>query len=400
MPAERRPARLRVGVAGSGFVARRFVAAFHGRQGIEVTRILTRRPLDQLADLPLAERATNDLGRLVEDCEVVLEASGDPVHATRVVETALAAGRPVATMNAEFHVTAGSAFVGRGLLTECLGDQPGAAADLAAEASEMGFTPLLHGNLKGFLNLDPTPEEMRLWAGRQGISLAMVTASTDGTKVQVEQALVANWTGADILAPGLRMPRCEDWRRGLLELAGEAQALGRPVSDLVVSPGAPHGVALVATHAASEAPALAYYKMGPGPLYTLLRPHILVHLEIPRTLRRLVEERRVTLDNSPRPRISVAAVAKRRLTAGTRIGNGIGSFELRGSCVRIAELPEHLPIGLCRDLVLERAVEPGQVLALSDVALPASRALDCWLAVRDRVLGRASEDSMRGEAWL
>lgn len=84
---------MRVGVVGTGFVARRFIEAFHGRRGLEVAAILTRRPPATLAGFPLAERATGALDRLLERSEVVLEASGDPLHATPVVEAALAAGR-------------------------------------------------------------------------------------------------------------------------------------------------------------------------------------------------------------------------------------------------------------------------------------------------------------------
>ena len=36
------------------------------------------------------------------------------------------------------------------------------------------------------------------WSRRNGISLPMVTAFTDGTKLQIEQALVANGLGATI----------------------------------------------------------------------------------------------------------------------------------------------------------------------------------------------------------
>lgn len=291
-------------------------------------------------------------------------------------------------MNAELHVTVGSALVGRGLLSESAGDQPGAAAELAAEAVEMGFEPVLHCNLKGFLDLDPTPEAMRHWAARQGISLPMVTAATDGTKVQIEQALVANWTGSDIPEGGLGRLACEDWRAGALELAARAVAAGRPEADFLVCRGAPHGVALVATHRPSEAAALAYYKLGPGPLYLLHRPAIFVHLEIPRTIRRLVEQGRVTIDNTRSPRIGVAAIAKRTLLPGERIEQGIGSFALRGVCVRIAEHPGHLPIGLAQGIVLKRRVPPGAMLALDDVELPESRAYALWRRIEAEVLAR------------
>ena len=110
----------------------------------------------------------------------------------------LDAGRPVVTLNAEFHATIGSHFVGRGLLSEAEGDQPGCLAALGEDAVATGFTPLVYGNMKAFLNRNPSPEEMRYWAERQDYSIEMVTSFTDGTKVQIEQCLVANGLGAGI----------------------------------------------------------------------------------------------------------------------------------------------------------------------------------------------------------
>ena len=63
----------------------------------------------------------------------------------------------------------------------------------------MGFHPVVYGNIKGFLNKNPKKEEMEYWSKRNGISLGMTTSFTDGTKVHIEQALVANGLGADIL---------------------------------------------------------------------------------------------------------------------------------------------------------------------------------------------------------
>jgi predicted homoserine dehydrogenase-like protein len=391
--AGRAPRPIRVGVVGTGFVASRFTRAFHGRQGITVSHVLTRRRLGEIRGFPLPDALTGSPERLVDGCDVVLECSGDVLHAMDVVAAALAAGRPVVTMNAELHVTCGSYLVGRGLLSEAEGDQPGALAALHEEALGMGFRPLVLGNLKGFLNPDPSPGEMRHWAGAQGISLPMVTAATDGTKIQVEQALIANHVGARIVREGLHGLAHDDWRAGAFALADAAATAGGAVSDYVLSRQAPHGVFIVAEHDPEEAANLAYFKLGPGPRYLLLRPNIFVHLEIPRTIRRLLERGEVTLDNSASPRLGVAALAKRPIAAGTSIDMGIGSFDLRGSCVRIAERPEHVPIGLVRHAVVTRALAPGQMLEWSDIELPDSLALRAWREIRAQVLAASG----RGE---
>jgi predicted homoserine dehydrogenase-like protein len=377
---------VRLGLAGTGFVARHLALELRHRPDWRLGAVLTRRDPASLSDFPAAGLVTGSVEALLERSDIVLECSGDVLRATELVEAALAVGKPVVTYAPEFHVTAGSAYVGRGLLTEAEGDQPGSLAALVEEARSMGFAPLVLGNMKGFLDTAPTPEAMRHWAARQGLSLPMVTSFTDGTKLQVEQCLVGNHFGADIAQEGLLGPACGDLAAGAQILARAAQAAGGPITDYLLSRDLPHGVFLVARHRSEQQAALRYLKMGDGPFYTLVKPAILVHLEAFKTLERVRRGGGVLLDNGARPRLSVAAVAKRRLAPGERIDNGIGSFALRGICVRIADRPGHLPIGLARDLVVARRIEPGQILELEDVELPPSRALDRWLEVRARVL--------------
>jgi len=86
------------------------------------------------------------------------------------------------------------------------------------------------------------------------------------------------------------------------------------------------------------------------------------------------------------PRVSVASIAKRALSPGAVIARGCGSFDLRGTCVNIAERPGHVPICLASDVRLRRRVEPGQLLTMDDVELPETEALAAWQAIERRVL--------------
>jgi predicted homoserine dehydrogenase-like protein len=373
---------LRIGVVGTGFVARHFVLELLRRPEWQLGAVLTRRPLDSVEGFPEAA-LTDSPDALIEAADIVLECTGDVPYATRQIGAALAAGRPVVTLNPEFHVTTGSHFVGRGYLTEAEGDQPGCTARLVEEAVALGFDPVVLGNIKGFLNLTPNREEMEYWGARQGISLPMVTSFTDGTKLQVEQCLVGNFFGADIAREGLLGPETDDLRTAgqlLGEAAAEASAAGRPIADYVLSRKLPHGVFVVARHEPAQREALAYLKLGDGPFYTLLRPNIFVHLEVFKTLERVARAAPALLHNTATPRLSVAAVAKRELRPGEAIRRGCGSFELRGICVRIPDLPDHLPIGLADDIRIRRCVEPGQVLTFDDVEMPGSEACSIWAA--------------------
>jgi len=382
IPADSRP--VRVGVAGTGFIARRLFASLRLMDDLQVSVALTRRALDSIRDVPSDVRLTRSTQELLDSSDIVVECSGDPIHAAEVVRDTLAAGLPVVTMNSEFHVTCGSHFVGKGYLSEANGDQPGVQAQLHDELVGMGFRPLVYGSMKGFLNPNPSLKEMLYWSERQGFRVQQTTSFTDGTKVQIEQAFVANAFGASIVKPGLLAVRNDSADEATRALAEAAVELGHPIADFTIVPGQAPGVFVIATIAESQRPVLAALKMGEGPFYTFVRPYHLCALEIPNTLRRAMQGQPVLLNNSATPTIGVAAVAKRRLQAGERIETGIGSFQVRGTAVRFRDEPRHLPIGLLYGATVTRPVEPEQMLTLDDVDLPDSYARDITLElIRD-----------------
>jgi len=373
-------------MVGTGFIARHFALELRRRPSFALGRILTRRPLDRCPEFPFGDALTDSVTALVESCDVVLECSGHIAHAAMVVGEAFAAGKPVVTMNCEFHATVGSAFVDRGLLSEAEGDQPGCQAALVEEARARGFEPLVIGNLKGFLNRHPTPEDMHYWSERNGISLPMVTSFTDGTKLQMEQALTGNGLGATIAQNELLGIETDDINDGGRQLAEAAAPLGRPIVDYLLDLKLPHGVFVVGTHDERQRACLRYLKLGEGPYYTLLRPNIFVHLEIFNTIERVMRTGRPLLTNSRHPSLSVAAVAKRALQPGERIAHGIGSFELRGICVRMSEHWGHLPIGLAEGVHVRRHVAAGDILAFDDVDLQPAPTLEIWRQIEDRAM--------------
>ena len=388
-------AAVRIGLIGTGFVARHLLFELARRPRYRLTRVLTRRPLDRCAEFPRQDALTDSLDAVIEASDLVLECTGDAIYAARTIGRVLDAGRPVVTLNSEFHVTVGSHFVGRGVLSEADGDQPGCLAALHEDALAMGFEPWVYGNMKGFLNRNPSPEDMAYWAERNGISLPMVTSFTDGTKVQIEQCLVANGLGADIAQDDLLGPATDDLADGARVLAAAAEKRGRPISDYVLSLKLPHGVFIVATHDERQRDALRYLKLGDGPFYTLVKSNILVHLEAFKTIERILRGEPPLLNNGAAPRIGVAAVAKRQLEPGELIERGCGSFELRGSCVNIADHPGHLPICLAQGIRVRRRVVPGQIVTMQDVEVPESEALAAWQAIERRALkvGRAQRAS-------
>lgn len=372
----------RIGVVGTGFIACGLLAILAGAPDMRPARVLSRRHPTDLSGLALSQH-TNSVDELIESSDLIVECSGDVHHAAMVVDAALRAGKPVVTIATEFHVTVGSWFVGKGMLTEAEGDQPGSLAALHEEVTNMGFRPMVYGNIKGFLNHHPTEEEMEYWARLQGISIPQVTSFTDGTKVQMEQAFVGNGLGADIITRGLLGPAGMGLKEGGEFLASRAKSLQKPVSDYLLNHHLPAGVFITAEHPHAGPEVLRYLKMGEGPYYTLLRPYHLCHLEAPRTIRRVLRGGAPLLDNGTRPTLGVCAVAKQKLEPGETIRRGIGGMKVRGEAFRMAEMPEAAPLGLLAGARIRGRVAAGEVVTLDDVELPDTFATRIWFELRD-----------------
>ncbi len=368
---------IRVGIAGTGYIARHFLMSLDAHDGYTANRILSRRDPNTVSGFPDGV-ITNSIDDFASNIDIAVESTGDPIWATEVVTACVDRGVPLVTMDTEFHITCGSAFAESGLVTEAEGDQPGSLAALHEDAVAMGFEPLVYGNLKGFYNPDPTPEEMTYWADKQSFSIEKVTSFTDGTKVQAEQILVGNYFGATIAKEGMIGASVDSIDEGAKVLQDAALGAGQPITDFVVNRGFPHGVFIVATQDERQATALETVKMGPGPYYTLLKHDTFVHLEILKAVKRMLETGRVLLTNSASPSLSLAAVAKRDLEPGHEIGHPFGSFDLRGLAVRIADHPGHVPLGLLFSAVIEQPVERGEILTFHGVSVPGSPALQAW----------------------
>ncbi|CAN5896764.1 SAF domain-containing protein [soil metagenome] len=375
----------RIGIIGSGFIAVGLCLLARAFNDMTVSRVLTRREISTVKNIDTS-LLTQSLDEVLSNSDIIIECSGDIIHASKVVDEALKAGLPVITMGSEFHVTVGSYFCQQGYLTEAQGDQPGSLAALHEEAVQMGFKPLVYGNIKGFLNHHPKADEMAYWAKLNGISIPQVTSFTDGTKLQIEQALIANGLGAGIVQRGM-LGLCDvPLSDAGIMLGHEAKSFGTAISDYVLNKNLPAGVFVVAEHPDAQPDVLRYLKLGDGPYYTLLRPYHLCHLEIPQTVRRVMAGKPVLLNNSAEPRVNVVAIAKQDMPAGHLIENAIGGWDVRGEAATITEFPDAPPIGLLSGARLRTSVVQGQILNLSDVDIPDSMAKYAWESMNSHAM--------------
>jgi len=373
--------RFKIGIIGSGFIASGLAKLLLQHPDYILSNVLTRTSLEKRTDFIAPDKLTNSLDTLIQNSDLIVECSGDAIYATESIDHILKSDIPVVTMNSEFHVTTGSYFVNKGLVTEAEGDQPGVQAILHEEAIAMGFKPVVYANIKGFLNENPTKEDMEYWGARSNLSLEMVTSFTDGTKVEIEQVLVANGLGAGIIQEGLVKLESDDMLEGGTVLANKAKELGYPVSDYLLSAKLPAGVFLVVEHDEDQQDSLRYYKLGDGPYYVLERTYHLCHLEIIKTIKRVLTGGGVLLNNSTKPKFSVAAIAKRDLIPGEMIKKGIGSFDVRGTAIEISNDITHIPIGLLANATIKKAIKAGERITFDDIDVPESLALSIWFKI-------------------
>ena len=303
---------------------------------------------------------------------IVVEATGALDYGTETTLAMLDAGKHVVTFNAECDSLLGWHFHERArangvIYTIADGDQPGVLFRLGQEVEAMGFSVSALLNCKRHLNVHQNPETGAGYAARDTTSSHMTTAFGDGTKMQVEQAVVANATGA---IPDKRgMHGIESTvATASVDIPAVLSAPGRVDFTLGGDFGA--GVGIIATHPNHELhqQALGFYKMGPGPEYFFFRPYHLVHLEIPLTIAELL------LDNEPlatvdAPHVAeVIAIAKKDLSAGESL-DCIGGFSAYGHIDTAKAAEGFVPVGLIEYAQMREPVSQDSPIPLDAVTL-------------------------------
>tara|TARA_R110002111_G_C5941908_1_gene367761 strand:+ start:94 stop:1284 length:1191 start_codon:yes stop_codon:yes gene_type:complete len=383
--------KLKIGIVGTGGIGRGLAKLIARREDMVISKILTRRK-GVISDLGVSQEfLTTSPEEVLDSSDLIVVSTGDPIYSTEIIDKAFVYGLPVVTMDADTQVLTGSWLSKRGVITEANGDQPGCLAALNKEVIQMGFKPLVYGNIKGFLNKKPSLEDMLFWAQKQGYSLSSVTSFTDGTKLQIEQAFIANGLGLDIVKTGLVGYETSDFESGAFALGEIAQKQNAAISDYIISKESPPGVFITATHQEDLAEELTTYKMGKGPFYLLYKPMHLCFFEIPNSILNLVNNNEILLDNGDVPSVSVGTIAKKNLTSGSFIDKGIGGMEVRGEAIKITDCTNHVPIGLMNKVQLKRNIEEGEIITFDDINIPDSLALEAWkstlsdVAVKNRL---------------
>jgi predicted homoserine dehydrogenase-like protein len=397
--AEGRP--VRVGLVGAGFIGRG--AALQIEQYAEGMRVvaLANRTLEKAEDALRAAgrpdfRRVETVGELedsialggyavtedaqllgkAEGVDVLIEATGDVEFSAHVVTTAIDHGIHTVLMNAELDATVGPILKVRAdrtgaVVTNADGDQPGVLMNLLRWVRAIGHEPVLAGNIKGLQDFYRTPETQKGFAEKTGISPLMATSFADGTKISMENAIVANATGFRVGRRGMHGPRCDHVREAVdLFPVKEMRDVGLVDFILGAEPG-PGVFALGYNDHPERRNYMRYLKMGDGPLYVFYVPYHLPHLEVHLTAARAALFHDAAVAPLGGPVCEVITLAKRDLKKG-EVLDGIGGFTCYGMIdnADVQRRDNLLPMGLSEGGRLMRDIPKDQALTYDDVVLP------------------------------
>jgi predicted homoserine dehydrogenase-like protein len=146
--------------------------------------------------------------------EAILEATGELEFGAHVVMKAIQNKKHVILMNAELDATIGpvlKVYADKAgvVITNADGDQPGVIMNIYRFVDQIGYHPVLAGNIKGMEDPYRTPATQRAFAQEHRQKPRMVTSFADGTKLSMEMAVVANATGFRAGKRGMYGPECK-----------------------------------------------------------------------------------------------------------------------------------------------------------------------------------------------
>lgn len=306
--------------------------------------------------------------------QMVVEATGALGYGAQAILGCLQAGQDVVSLNAEVDATVGhllhdTARRNGTVYTIADGDQPGVLLRQLEFVHGMDFEIAAALNCKRNLHVHQNPDDSARYSARDGTSVAMTTAYGDGTKMQVENAVVANLTG---LVPDRR--GMHGIRTTLATAVQDVLAAvsRRGVVDFTLGGDFAAGVFVIGRAPEPEVagPYLRFLKMGDGPEYLFFRPYHLVHLELPITVAEVALDRHGLGVPAGEPVAEVVAVAKRDLAAGDQL-DGIGGFDCYGHVDTVQRAAGLLAVGLSAHARMTRPVLRDEPIPLDAVELDA-----------------------------
>ena len=343
-------------------------------------------PGELSAAVEAGKLAVTDDGQLLAQCEqadALIEASSAIFEGAEHAITALKHGLHAVMMNYEADLMYGpllySVAQAKGLIySSCDGDQPAVIKRMIDEILFWGFDLVMAGNIKGYLDRYVNPTTIAPEADKRNLDHKMCASYTDGTKLGVEMAVLANALGLRTAVPGMIGPRADHISQ-VFDLFDFDALWGnnrRPLVDYVLGARPKGGVFVIAhTDRPFQQFTLDWFppEMGPGPYYLFYRPYHLGHIEALATVVDAVLNGRSLLKPDYGFKTNVIAYARKDLKRGDKL-DGLGGYTSYGLIENLTASTLHsgLPICLADEIALSRDIKQDERITFQDVRCDSS----------------------------
>lgn len=398
---------IRVGLIGFGFAGQGFaMQLLEGIPGMKLVAISNRTIKNSQKGLKLLKvreyaivKSSNQIEKAIKshvlavandyqlltaskNIDVIVEATGEVEFGSQVSLATIKNNKHLVLINAELDATLGPilkkyADKAGVMFTQAEGDQPAVLMRMFRYVKQMGFKPVMVGNIKSLIDARRTPETQAAFAKAHWQRPKMITSFADGTKICMEMATIANATGFPVLKRGMLGPKAIRVEEAV-NLFDKKQMLKTGITDYILGAEPSFGVFVIGY---SKNPLkrryMKVYKMGDGPFYTFYAHAHLSPIEAPISVVQAVIFKDASLVPLGKPVCDVVTLAKRDLKKG-EVLDGIGGFTCYGAIENYTtSIGENLlPMGLSDGCKLERDIKMDQAITYEDVILPKGRLAD------------------------
>jgi len=391
---------IRVAIIGIGSIGKGLVYQVHATPGMKPVAIadiyinkaiecakwlqLDYEVVNTLSDLNYAIQrgkvAVTDKGELIAASglvHVMIEASNAVLQGALHALKAIQNHQHVIMMNFEAEMMYGPMLLRaaeeEGVVYTCAdGDQPTVIKRMIDDLELWGLDIVMAGNIKNYLDRYTDPVKIAPEADKRTLDHKMCSSYTDGTKLCVEMAVLANGINGKTAVPGMFGHRMKHVNEIFNYINfDEIWDRKHPLVDYVLG-SEPKGGVFVVAHTADKFQQYTFNwfppDVGPGPYFIFSRPYHLGHIEAMHCVAEAYLDGTARLQPIYGMRTNVHTYAKRDLKAGDKL-DGMGGFNSYGLIENLADEQDKpgLPVLLNDNLKLKRDIQKDHRIALDDV---------------------------------
>ncbi len=308
---------------------------------------------------------------------VLIESSNSVLPAAECALKAITNQQHVVMMNSEADLMYGPLLMkiayAQGVVYTCAdGDKPAAIKKLVDEVRLCGMDVVMAGNVKNFQDRYTNPEKIAFEADMRNLDHSMCCYFADGTKANVEMAVLANGIDARAVVPGMYGHRTSSiydvFQHYDLDNIWDGQT---PIVDYMLG-AEPRGGLFVVGHTGDsfQRATLEWFpsNMGSGPYYLFYRPYYLGHIEALACVAEAYLDGSARLQPAFGMKTNVISYAKRDIKKGEHL-DGRGGHLTYGLIENMADhsTVHGLPILLSDNLRVVRDIRRDERISLSDV---------------------------------